>query len=96
MNAWWQQPVAMIDTAAMAAAQAWLGWEDGAATLLHEPDATSDEDPARVLAKARIEADVDYLTRLPNRRAFERRLAISPSTYRAQFTLEGGKAPSEP
>ncbi len=26
------------------------------------------------LAKARIEADVDYLTRLPNRRAFERRL----------------------
>ena len=27
-----------------------------AATLLHEPDATSDEDPARVLAKARIEA----------------------------------------
>jgi transcriptional regulator GlxA family with amidase domain len=30
------------------------------------------------------------------RRAFERRLAISPSTYRAQFTLEGGKAPSEP
>ncbi len=30
------------------------------------------------------------------RRAFERRLAISPSTYRAQFTLDGGKAPSEP
>ncbi|WP_299196367.1 GGDEF domain-containing protein [uncultured Erythrobacter sp.] len=27
------------------------------------------------LAKARIEADVDHLTRLPNRRAFERRLA---------------------
>ena len=26
------------------------------------------------LAKARIEADVDHLTRLPNRRAFERRL----------------------
>ncbi|GIX21184.1 GGDEF domain-containing protein [Erythrobacter cryptus] len=27
------------------------------------------------LAKARIEADIDHLTRLPNRRAFERRLA---------------------
>jgi transcriptional regulator GlxA family with amidase domain len=30
------------------------------------------------------------------RRAFERRLALSPSTYRAQFTLEDGTAPSEP
>lgn len=29
------------------------------------------------LAKARIEADVDHLTRLPNRRAFERRLVSS-------------------
>jgi diguanylate cyclase len=29
------------------------------------------------LAKARIEADVDHLTRLPNRRAFERRLVAS-------------------
>ncbi|MEM7690063.1 MAG: GGDEF domain-containing protein [Pseudomonadota bacterium] len=29
------------------------------------------------LAKARMEADVDHLTRLPNRRAFERRLAAA-------------------
>lgn len=36
------------------------------------------------LAKARIEADVDHLTRLPNRRAFERRLASASQRAREQ------------
>ena len=36
------------------------------------------------LAKARIEADVDHLTRLPNRRAFERRL--SSAAQQAQLS----------
>jgi diguanylate cyclase len=35
------------------------------------------------LAKARIEADVDHLTRLPNRRAFERRLVSAAMEARA-------------
>ncbi|MEM9310143.1 MAG: GGDEF domain-containing protein [Pseudomonadota bacterium] len=35
------------------------------------------------LAKARMEADVDHLTRLPNRRAFERRLASAAAQARA-------------
>ncbi|MEL6738639.1 MAG: GGDEF domain-containing protein [Pseudomonadota bacterium] len=35
------------------------------------------------LAKARMEADVDHLTRLPNRRAFERRLASAATQARA-------------
>ena len=34
------------------------------------------------LAKARMEADVDHLTRLPNRRAFERRLASANAEAR--------------
>ncbi|MEL7446517.1 MAG: GGDEF domain-containing protein [Pseudomonadota bacterium] len=36
------------------------------------------------LAKARIEADVDHLTRLPNRRAFERRLNSAAAEARAK------------
>lgn len=36
------------------------------------------------LAKARIEADVDHLTRLPNRRAFERRLVAAAMEARAR------------
>lgn len=36
------------------------------------------------LAKARLEADVDHLTRLPNRRAFERRLVSATLEARAQ------------
>lgn len=36
------------------------------------------------LAKARIEADVDHLTRLPNRRAFERRLVSAALDARAK------------
>ena len=35
------------------------------------------------LAKARMEADVDHLTRLPNRRAFERRLSSANAQARA-------------
>lgn len=35
------------------------------------------------LAKARMEADIDHLTRLPNRRAFERRLASANTQARA-------------
>ncbi|MEN6683331.1 prolyl aminopeptidase [Stenotrophomonas pavanii] len=38
------------------AAQAWLGWEDNAATLQHDVDAQSTDDPLDTLAKARIEA----------------------------------------
>ncbi|WP_312236377.1 prolyl aminopeptidase [Stenotrophomonas sp.] len=45
------------DTATrIAAAQAWLGWEDNAATLVHDVDAISHADPLHTLAKARIEA----------------------------------------
>lgn len=40
----------------IAAAQAWLGWEDNAATLVHDVDAVSTADPLDTLAKARIEA----------------------------------------
>lgn len=36
------------------------------------------------LAKARLEADVDHLTRLPNRRAFERRLVSAATEARAK------------
>ena len=36
------------------------------------------------LAKARVEADVDHLTRLPNRRAFERRLVSAAIEARAK------------
>ena len=36
------------------------------------------------LAKARLEADVDHLTRLPNRRAFERRLLSAAMEARAK------------
>ena len=56
IEAYWRRLDSPDAQVAQAAAQAWLGWEDGAATLLHEPDAVSDEDPAKVLAKARIEA----------------------------------------
>lgn len=38
------------------------------------------------LARARMEADVDHLTRLPNRRAFERRFAAASEEAREQGT----------
>ncbi|KRA44230.1 prolyl aminopeptidase [Pseudoxanthomonas sp. Root630] len=56
IEAYWRRMDDPDASIALAAAQAWLGWEDGAATLLHDPDAAPDEDPAKVLAKARIEA----------------------------------------
>lgn len=39
------------------------------------------------LAKAKLEADVDHLTRLPNRRAFERRLVSATTQARASGEL---------
>ena len=45
-------------------------------TAMERSQAESDRLRAN-LAKARIEADVDHLTRLPNRRAFERRFAAA-------------------
>jgi len=56
IEAYWRRMDDPDAATALAAAQAWLGWEDSAATLLHDPGAASDEDPAKVLAKARIEA----------------------------------------
>lgn len=52
---------------------------------MERSQAESDELRAS-LAKARIEADVDHLTRLPNRRAFERRL-----TSAAQEAAQNGR-----
>lgn len=40
------------------------------------------EELRRSLAQARLEADIDHLTCLPNRRAFERRFAIAASNAR--------------
>ena len=42
------------------------------------------EDLRRSLAEARLEADVDHLTALPNRRAFERRLALAANAARSR------------
>lgn len=42
------------------------------------------EDLRRHLAEARLEADVDHLTGLPNRRAFERRFAMAASAARSR------------
>jgi diguanylate cyclase len=44
------------------------------------------EELRRSLAEARIEADVDHLTGLPNRRAFERRFALAASAARSRGT----------
>jgi diguanylate cyclase len=44
------------------------------------------EELRRSLAEARIEADVDHLTGLPNRRAFERRFVIAASAARSRGT----------
>ncbi|MFN3990128.1 MAG: GGDEF domain-containing protein [Erythrobacter sp.] len=38
----------------------------------------------RSLAEARMEADIDHLTSLPNRRAFERRLALAANAARSR------------
>lgn len=42
------------------------------------------EELRRNLAEARLEADIDHLTALPNRRAFERRLALAANTARSR------------
>lgn len=44
------------------------------------------EELRRSLAEARLEADIDHLTGLPNRRAFERRFALAASTARSRGT----------
>jgi len=56
IEAYWQRMDSDDSATRIAAAQAWLGWEDFAATLVHEVDAVSDADPLETLAKARIEA----------------------------------------
>ena len=54
--AYWTRMDGPDETTRIEAAQAWLGWEDNAATLQHDVDARSTDDPKDVLAKARIEA----------------------------------------
>ncbi|MGV6490337.1 prolyl aminopeptidase [Stenotrophomonas rhizophila] len=54
--AYWQRLDSDDLATRIAAAQAWLGWEDHAATLVHDVDAVSTADPLDTLAKARIEA----------------------------------------
>jgi proline iminopeptidase len=56
IDAYWRRMDSADETTRLAAGQAWLGWEDHAATLAHDPDAATTEDPRKVLAKARIEA----------------------------------------
>ncbi|WP_312707978.1 prolyl aminopeptidase [Stenotrophomonas sp.] len=56
IGAYWKRLDSPDPEIRIAAAQAWLGWEDNAATLLHDVEAVSAEDPQRTLAKARIEA----------------------------------------
>ncbi|HED4874996.1 TPA: prolyl aminopeptidase [Stenotrophomonas maltophilia] len=56
LEAYWKRLDHADEAVRIAAAQAWLGWEDNAATLLHEVDAVSATDPLDTLAKARIEA----------------------------------------
>jgi len=54
--AYWRRLDSPDQATCIAAAQAWLGWEDHAATLVHDVDAVSADDPLHTLAKARIEA----------------------------------------
>lgn len=54
--AYWRRLDSPDEATRIAAAQAWLGWEDHAATLEHDVDAVSGDDPLHTLAKARIEA----------------------------------------
>jgi len=56
LDAYWKRLDHDDEAIRIAAAQAWLGWEDNAATLLHDVDAVSATDPLDTLAKARIEA----------------------------------------
>lgn len=54
--AYWRRLDSPDQATRIAAAQAWLGWEDHAATLEHDVGAVSGDDPLHTLAKARIEA----------------------------------------
>lgn len=56
IEAYWARLDSPDEATRIAAAQAWLGWEDNAATLQHQVDAESSDDPLDTLAKARIEA----------------------------------------
>lgn len=56
LEAYWKRLDHPDEAIRIAAAQAWLGWEDNAATLVHDVDAASATDPLDPLAKARIEA----------------------------------------
>ena len=55
-NPFWRRLDSADEATRIAAAMAWLGWEDNAATLQHDVDAESAADPQDTLAKARIEA----------------------------------------
>ncbi|MBD9477522.1 prolyl aminopeptidase [Pseudoxanthomonas sp. PXM02] len=56
IQAYWRRMDSADEATRLEAGLAWLGWEDHAATLVHDPDAETTEDPHKVLAKARIEA----------------------------------------
>ncbi|MBE5269416.1 prolyl aminopeptidase [Stenotrophomonas sp. B2] len=56
LQAYWTRLDSPDPAIRIAAAMAWLGWEDNAATLQHEVSAESSSDPMDTLAKARIEA----------------------------------------
>ncbi|WP_367346080.1 prolyl aminopeptidase [Stenotrophomonas bentonitica] len=56
IEAYWKRLDNDDEATRIAAAQAWLGWEDFAATLEHDVNAVSDAAPLDTLAKARIEA----------------------------------------
>lgn len=56
LDAYWKRLDHVDEAIRIGAAQAWLGWEDNAATLVHDVDAVSAADPLDTLAKARIEA----------------------------------------
>ncbi|WMJ68717.1 prolyl aminopeptidase [Stenotrophomonas sp. 24(2023)] len=56
IEAYWRRLDSPDTAIAIAAAQAWLGWEDNTVSLVHDVQAVSTGDPLQVLAKARIEA----------------------------------------
>ncbi|MGE6332800.1 prolyl aminopeptidase [Stenotrophomonas sp. NPDC077659] len=56
IGAYWRRLDSPDQNTRIAAAIAWLGWEDNAATLMHEVDTATEADPLDTLAKARIEA----------------------------------------
>jgi diguanylate cyclase len=65
----------------IALSEAMLGRLEAIEQAMQRSRAESD-DLRRSLAEARLEADIDHLTGLPNRRAFERRFAMAAGTAR--------------